>query len=482
MSASPPGEGLQPPQDEDTIIQAPGISNADAAENVDVAVDVDEDVDEDENEEAPPKRLAFPPRPVAAPASEIGTDGTLRPADEEDRDEDVDGAGDAEQYVPATATTSAKIPKFKKNKQGSDQDDDDDDDEEEDEDDDDEEERRRRRKKKKRLEGARKRRERAGAGEGGDDVDVDEDEEAAPVYDEATQRRMALEERIDNIGKKAKVTRRKKKGDDDVDIVDSYHDDVCARLRDRMIAAADRDEAANRAKLPGTAKLAMLDEVMGVLRNTTLWQSIVDNGVLEAVKRWLEPLPDRSLPSVGIQKSIFEVLPKMDLDTTTLKECRLGPIVLFYTKTKRVTPAINRQADALVQSWSRPIIKRPANFRSRHIETQDEAESLRPRSGAGAGMDEIGDSQDYSQSQSQSQGGSQGPRRKKRFDVRTALAENAGRKGARLQIVKDIQYTVAPESRTQHLAEEIQHVSRIQMDNKKFNKFARQMKGGRGGR
>ncbi|OCF32890.1 transcription factor IWS1 [Kwoniella heveanensis BCC8398] len=474
MSASPPGEGLQPSQDEDIIVPAPGISNADAAEDVN-------------DNEVPPKRLPFPPRSVAAPVSEIGTDGTLQPAgndDDVDRDDDGDDdndkAGD-EQYVPATATTSAKIPKFKKNKKGSDDEDNDDDDEEEEEDDDDEEERRRRRKKKKRLEGARKRRERAGAGEGGDDVDVDEDEEAAPVYDEATQRRMALEERIDNIGKKAKVTRRKKKGDDDVDIVDSYHDDVCARLRDRMIAAADRDEAANRAKLPGTAKLAMLDEVMGVLRNTTLWQSIVDNGVLEAVKRWLEPLPDRSLPSVGIQKSIFEVLPKMDLDTTTLKECRLGPIVLFYTKTKRVTPAINRQADALVQAWSRPIIKRPANFRSRHIETQDEAES-RPRSGAGsgagAGMDEVGDSQDYSQSQ----GGSQAPRRNKRFDVRTALAENAGRKGARLQIVKDIQYTVAPESRTQHLAEEIQHVSRIQMDNKKFNKFARQMKGGRGGR
>lgn len=91
-----------------------------------------------------------------------------------------------------------------------------------------------------------------------------------------------MEERIDAIGKKPKVVRRKKKGDDDVDvsaplvaryiltphvkIVDSYHDDICARLRDRMIAAADKDEAANKIKMPGTAKLAMLDEVMAVLR------------------------------------------------------------------------------------------------------------------------------------------------------------------------------------------------------------------------
>jgi len=33
-----------------------------------------------------------------------------------------------------------------------------------------------------------------------------------------TAKRMALEERIDNIGKKPKQTRRKKKGDDDVDV------------------------------------------------------------------------------------------------------------------------------------------------------------------------------------------------------------------------------------------------------------------------
>ena len=49
-------------------------------------------------------------------------------------------------------------------------------------------------------------------------------------------------------------------------IVDSYHDEVCIRLRDRMITAAERDKASNDVKLPATAKLALLDEVMGVLR------------------------------------------------------------------------------------------------------------------------------------------------------------------------------------------------------------------------
>ena len=114
----------------------------------------------------------------------------------------------------------------------------------------------------------------------------------------------------------------------------------------------------------------------------------------------------------------------MDLDTQSLKECRLGPIVLFYTKTKRVTPAVNRQADALVQAWSRPIIKRPANFRSRHVETLSEAfeasrrENEDPDAGAprgGGALESIG-----------------APKRRKRFDTKSALKENEGRKGARL--------------------------------------------------
>lgn len=50
--------------------------------------------------------------------------------------------------------------------------------------------------------------------------------------------------------------------------------------------------------------------------STTLWSSIIDNEVLKAVKVWLEPLPDRSLPAVGIQNAIFEVLPKVRIHHT----------------------------------------------------------------------------------------------------------------------------------------------------------------------
>lgn len=103
---------------------------------------------------------------------------------------------------------------------------------------------------------------------------------------------------------------------------------------------------------------------------------------------------------------------QMDLDTQSLKECRLGPIVLFYTKTKRVTPPINRSADSLVQAWSRPIIKRPANFRNRHVERQELV-----------GEDMQVDVEARKQV-------------RKRFNTAEAIKENEGRKGARLYLSK----------------------------------------------
>ena len=93
----------------------------------------------------------------------------------------------------------------------------------------------------------------------------------------------------------------------------------------------------------------------------------MDNNLLEGVRRWLEPLPDRSLPALNIQYFLFEQLNKMYIDTNSLKESGLGRVILFYTKCKRVQPQIARIANDLVSLWSRPIIKRSASYRDRHI-------------------------------------------------------------------------------------------------------------------
>lgn len=112
----------------------------------------------------------------------------------------------------------------------------------------------------------------------------------------------------------------------------------------------------------------------------SLAQSIVDNNLLQGVRRWLEPLPDRSIPALNIQREFFPLLKKMDyIDSAVLRESGLGKVMIFYTKCKRVQPDIARTAGDLVSTWSRPIIKRSASYRDRVIPiAQEENAPSRP--------------------------------------------------------------------------------------------------------
>jgi transcription factor SPN1 len=193
-------------------------------------------------------------------------------------------------------------------------------------------------------------------------------------------RKAQLDLKIESILKTKKGMRpKKRKKDAEEDVLDRFADEEVERLRETMMRAFDEDIAANNEHLPATAKLKMLPQVMEVLQKSGLCflylmlashtfcrngyaQSIIDSNLLEAVGKWLEPLPDKSLPALNIQSAFFDVLGKMYIDTAALKVSHLGPVVLFYTKCKRVTSAIQRQAVSLVSTWSRPIIKRSASY------------------------------------------------------------------------------------------------------------------------
>ncbi|KAF8920380.1 hypothetical protein CPB85DRAFT_1429180 [Mucidula mucida] len=167
--------------------------------------------------------------------------------------------------------------------------------------------------------------------------------------------KIRVERQIEAILKPKKSNRPKKRKNNE-EVLDSFADDQVARLREAMNNAVEEDKASKADGLPATAKLKLLPEVMDTLRKASLAQSIIDNNLLEAVRFWLEPLPDHSLPSLNIQREFFQILPKMEfIDSSVLKESGLGKIVMFYTKCKRITPDISRIADDLVATWDRVI-------------------------------------------------------------------------------------------------------------------------------
>ncbi|EXJ92010.1 hypothetical protein A1O3_00560 [Capronia epimyces CBS 606.96] len=174
------------------------------------------------------------------------------------------------------------------------------------------------------------------------------------------RRRRALDRAMDAAVKKSSG-KRIRKGEIDLE---QAADQEIEDLRNRMIAAAETDGDLVRQGLPASQKLKMLPEVVSLLNRNNIVQSILDpeTNLLEAVRFFLEPLTDGSLPAYNIQRELFAALAKLPMNKETLISSGIGKVILFYRKSKRAEPAIKRQATKLMEEWSRPILQRSDDY------------------------------------------------------------------------------------------------------------------------
>ncbi|KAI5191138.1 transcription factor SPN1 [Nematocida sp. AWRm77] len=119
----------------------------------------------------------------------------------------------------------------------------------------------------------------------------------------------------------------------------------------QLNTAAETDMALNKAGKPAIEKFLLLDTVYSRLMNRKLHENLLDAHVLSALKKWLEPLPDCSLPPDEVKKKVLEVLAHFHPETEHLVESGVGKIVLFYSKSPYEKKPIQRQARELVLKW-----------------------------------------------------------------------------------------------------------------------------------
>lgn len=182
------------------------------------------------------------------------------------------------------------------------------------------------------------------------------------------RRRRALDRALEAAVKGP--TRRKKKKDE-TDLDDPI-DDQIADLVVKMERACEADNTAREAGKPAVEKMKLLPEVVSMLNRNNAQEAVLDpdSGFLRAVRYFLEPLHDGSLPAYSIQREIFNHLVKLPIEKDTLLGSGLGKVVFFYTKSKRPEPNIKRIAEKLVGDWSRPILKRTDDYKKRQLETR----------------------------------------------------------------------------------------------------------------
>ena len=142
-------------------------------------------------------------------------------------------------------------------------------------------------------------------------------------------------------------------------------------MRRRMIAAAQADGEALSDGKPATHKLKMLPNVVSLLNRNNYVSALTDpeTNLLEAVRFFLEPNVDGSLPAYNIQRDLFGCLAKLPITKDTLFASGIGKVILFYTKSKRPEIGIKRQAERLLAEWSRPILQRSDDYSKKYYET-----------------------------------------------------------------------------------------------------------------
>ncbi|KAL1862406.1 Transcription factor iws1 [Paecilomyces lecythidis] len=194
-----------------------------------------------------------------------------------------------------------------------------------------------------------------------------EDEEH---LDPATRRRRALDRAMDEALKKP--TKRRARKADGIDL-EQMADAEIEDVRKRMTQAAQLDAINRREGKPAMHKLRMLPEVVSLLNRNQYVNSLVDPEInlLEAVKFFLEPLDDGSLPAYNIQRDLMNSLAKLPINKEALIASGIGKVIVFYTKSKRAEPGIKRQAERLLAEWTRPILQRSDDYSKRVYQEAD---------------------------------------------------------------------------------------------------------------
>lgn len=179
------------------------------------------------------------------------------------------------------------------------------------------------------------------------------------------RRRKALDAKMDEALKGGKKKSRKQQGID----LEAQADAEIEDMRRRMTEAAQADNEGRERGEPAIHKLKLLPEVVALLNRNNLQNNLVDPDInlLQAVRFFLEPLNDGSMPAYNIQRELFTVLGKLPITKDSLVASGIGKVINFYTKSPRAESTIKRQAEKLIGEWTRPILKRTDDYRKKEV-------------------------------------------------------------------------------------------------------------------
>lgn len=91
-------------------------------------------------------------------------------------------------------------------------------------------------------------------------------------------------------------------------LTDEEIDAIVSELIHTMNRACENDIENNRNKKIAYHKLDMLNDVLLKLLKPDWREKYIQHGVLSVIRKWLEPLPDRTIPNIKIRTGMLKIL------------------------------------------------------------------------------------------------------------------------------------------------------------------------------
>ncbi|XP_076837325.1 protein IWS1 homolog isoform X2 [Brachyhypopomus gauderio] len=162
--------------------------------------------------------------------------------------------------------------------------------------------------------------------------------------------------------RKAQSGKRRRHRDGGTFISDA--DDVVSAMITKMTEAAEEDRTLNSQKKPALKKLMLLPTVVMHLKKQDLKETFIDSGVMTAIKEWISPLPDKSLPALRIREELLKILQELpSVSQETLKMSGIGRAVMYLYKHPKESRPNKDLALKLINEWSRPIFGLSSNYK-----------------------------------------------------------------------------------------------------------------------
>lgn len=83
---------------------------------------------------------------------------------------------------------------------------------------------------------------------------------------------------------------------------------MASTLVDTMNNACEEDRQNNKERKMALRKLEILPDVMDKLSKVNLREKLIQHGALSVIRKWLEPLPDKTIPNIKIREGMLKIL------------------------------------------------------------------------------------------------------------------------------------------------------------------------------